>query len=103
MTNPPTKLITARLRNGTPVQIEVTSLGGEEDVGFTAAPDFDTVIESVEGIANSAIDILKRVKPKKATIEFGVEIALESGKLTAMLVKGTGKANLKISLEWEGS
>jgi hypothetical protein len=43
---------------------------------------------------------LKKVKPKKASVEFGLEVAVESGKLTTLLVKGTGTANLKIALEW---
>ena len=30
----------------------------------------------------------------------GVQVGIESGKLTALLVKGTGNANLKITLEW---
>jgi len=33
-------------------------------------------------------------------VEFGLEVALESGQLTAVLVKGSAKANLKITLEW---
>lgn len=33
-------------------------------------------------------------------MEFGLEVALESGQLTAVLVKGSAKANLKITLEW---
>jgi hypothetical protein len=34
------------------------------------------------------------------TTEFGVEFGYESGQLTALIVKGTGKANLKITMEW---
>jgi hypothetical protein len=32
----------------------------------------------------------------------GLEVGLESGNLTALLVKGTGTANLKLILEWGG-
>lgn len=31
------------------------------------------------------------------------ELAIESGQLTAVIVKGSGKANLEITLEWERS
>jgi hypothetical protein len=41
------------------------------------------------------------VKPKKATVKFGMELAIESGQLTAVIVKGSGKGNLEITLEWE--
>jgi hypothetical protein len=40
------------------------------------------------------------VQPSKATVEFGIELGIEPGKLTALLVQGTSKANLKINLEW---
>jgi hypothetical protein len=40
------------------------------------------------------------LKPHKASVEFGLEVALEAGQLTALLVKGSGTSNLKITLEW---
>ena len=42
------------------------------------------------------------MQPKKATVEFGVEVTVKSGKLTALIVEGEGKGNLKITLEWGG-
>jgi hypothetical protein len=45
---------------------------------------------------------LAKVKPKKASVEFSLKVGVESGKLTSLLVKGTGEGNLKITLEWEG-
>jgi hypothetical protein len=44
---------------------------------------------------------LKKARPKKATVKFGMEMAIEAGQLTAVIVKGSGKANLEITLEWE--
>jgi len=44
---------------------------------------------------------IKRVAPKKASVEFGVEASIESGKLVALLCNGEATANLKITLEWE--
>jgi hypothetical protein len=31
----------------------------------------------------------------------GLGVGVEAGQLTALLVKGSGKANLKITLTWE--
>jgi len=45
---------------------------------------------------------ISKVQPKKATVEFGVEVRVKSGKLTALIVEGEGKGNLKITLEWGG-
>lgn len=39
--------------------------------------------------------MLDEAKPKSPSIKFGVELGYESGQLTALIVKGTGKANLE--------
>ena len=95
-----TEIIKAELANGTIVHIQVTALGGEEEVAFTL-PTFKEVTDAIEGIAKSVVTALQKVKPKKAIVEFGLEIALESGQLSALLVRGSGTSNLKITLEWE--
>jgi Trypsin-co-occurring domain 1 len=81
------------------MNVEATVLGGEEDISFRL-PEFREVMDSIEQIAATLSEMMKRVKPSKAAVEFGIEIAVESGGLTALLVKGTGKANLVIKLEW---
>jgi len=76
----------------------------EEKVAFVPGDlKFEDVLSIIEGFATDIGGLLKRVSPDKATIEFGVEMSLEAGKLTALIVKGTGSANLKISLEWDKS
>jgi hypothetical protein len=94
-----TEIIKATLANGSIVHIQATTLGGEEEVAFTL-PSFQEVTHAIEGIAESVLTPLQKVKPKKASVEFGLEVALESGQLTALLVKGSGTSNLKITLEW---
>jgi hypothetical protein len=94
------EIIKAELPNGATVHIQTTVLGGEEEVGFTI-PKFKGVMDTIEGIAESVVTTLQKVKPKRASVEFGLEIAFESGQLTALLIKGTGTSNLKITLEWE--
>ena len=94
-----TEVIKAELANGTILHIQATALSGEEEVAFTL-PSFKEVSNAIEGIAESVVTPLKKVKPKKASVEFGLEVALESGQLTALLVKGIGTSNLKITLEW---
>ena len=95
-----TELVKAKLPNGAYIHIETTILGGEEAVAFTH-PTFTEVIHVIEGIAESVVTSIEKVKPQKATAEFGLDVALESGKLTAMLVKGSGTAHLNITMEWE--
>jgi Na+/H+-translocating membrane pyrophosphatase len=94
-----TEIIKVELTNGTIIHVQVTALGGEEEVAFIL-PAFKGVTDAIEGIAESVVTTLQKVKPHKASVEFGLEVALESGQLTALLVKGSGSSNLKITLEW---
>jgi hypothetical protein len=97
----PSQITKAKLANGTEIRISTTRLGGEADVAGRV-PQFTEFTEALEGIAESVVGSLRKIKPRNASVEFGVEIGLESGKLTALLVQGTGTANLKVTLEWGG-
>ena len=77
--------------------IYVESLPGEEQVSMSQWEEF---IAPIEPVVKSIRDMLGRVKPQKASVEFGIQLGLESGKLTACIVKGSTAANLKIILEW---
>ena len=93
------ELIPVTLANGAKIRVAATVLGGEEDVAFKLL-SFEEVTKTIEGIADSLQPALQKVKPKKASVEFGLEVAVESGKLTSLLVNGSGTATLKITLEW---
>ncbi len=85
--------------NGTIVWIEIAQTG-LEDVGFDVK-SFDTVTDSIQAIASAITKSLEQVKPTKARVKYGLEIGIEQGSLVAAIVRGSGKANLEISLEWE--
>lgn len=93
-----TETIPVQLEDGSTVRIEVSKTG-REDIAIDLRP-FKEVTNALEGIINAIAVPISKVNPRKATVKFGVEIALESGQLTAVLVKGTSKANLEITLEW---
>lgn len=94
-----TERVPVQLPNGVVAKIEVTQTG-REDVGFDVK-QFQPVADAIEGIVQMIAAPIQKVKPRKATVKFGLELAIESGQLTAVIVKGSGKANLEISLEWE--
>jgi NTP-dependent ternary system trypsin peptidase co-occuring protein len=97
-----TEIVRAQLGDKTTILIEARTAPGDRDVSATSdALDFSGVTGSIESIAADLTAVFARVKPRKASVEFGVEVGIESGKLTALLVKGTGKANLKVTLSWE--
>lgn len=97
--------IRVELPNGAIAFVEATPLSSTEtDVG-----EGDSLVDkfplsdisgALEGIAALVTEAFIKVKPKKATLELGVKVGFEAGHLTAIIVKGTGEANLKIGLEW---
>lgn len=91
--------VPVQLPNGAIVKVEVTKTG-REDVGFDTK-QFQPVADAIEGVVQMIAEPIQKVRPKKATVKFGMELAIEAGQLTAIIVKGSGKANLEITLEWE--
>ena len=96
------------LPNNTAIRVEATPINVTEDADVAFRPMSDALnsdhIESaIEGIGAIVLNAMTKLSPDKATVEFGLEVGLESGKLTALWVKGTGKANLKVTLEWSKS
>jgi Trypsin-co-occurring domain 1 len=93
--------VPVQLPNGSIIKFEVTKIG-REDVCFDTK-QFQPIADMIEGVVQMISAPLQKVKPKKATVKFGMEVAVESGQLTAIIIKGSGKANLEITLEWESS
>lgn len=94
-----TELVPVQLADGKRIYVQAVTQGGLEQVGNIPLP-FKEVADVIESISTSIVKALKKAKPRKAIVEFGLEIGLESGQLTTLLVKGTSTANLKIALEW---
>ena len=61
---------------------------------------FDRIVPAAQKLAKALATPITALHPTKATLEFGCSIGVESGQLTALLVKGSANANLKVSLEW---
>ena len=83
------------------VQVE-----GPADVGAGAAVRRLAIAdlrETVEGVTQSVARALQRVHPDEVSVEFGVELALKTGKLTSVLAEGSGKASIKLALTWSSA
>ena len=96
--------VAVALSNQTVLHIEATRLRAaeleQEVVDIDRLFSFDDIRESILGISSEVVRAFEQAKPQKASVEFGIEVCVEGGHLTAMIVKGSGKANLKITLEW---
>ncbi|MFI5610685.1 CU044_2847 family protein [Amycolatopsis sp. NPDC051903] len=90
---------------GRPMYAEVELVGEQdEEVAsrlFAFGEFTDHLTSLTQSVTEAVTSGLTKVKPSKVAVEFGCEVGLESGKLTAILVKGTAKANLKVTLEWQ--
>ena len=102
MQNARTKPITIMLDNSTSIQFGTTIPRGEQDISDTKiVMEYEKFSASIEKIASQTIEPLKKLKAKKITLKMGLALGLESGGLTAMIVKGTGNANMEVTIEWE--
>lgn len=96
-----TNVIPVSFEDGTILQIQVTVLGGMEQVGAKeGGMSFDNVTKSIKNITGEIAKVIKDVQPSKATVSLGFDVATSEGQLTALLVKGTASASLTVTLEW---
>ena len=92
--------ISSRLEDGTLIGIETHATRGITEISSNVEHSFEDITKSIESIAHAFKARLKNVKPRKSSIEFGIDIAAAEGRLFAVIVKGEAKANIKITLEW---
>jgi len=88
--------IPVRMLDGTVIKIE--SCAPVQDVA--EALDFNEISDHIKDVAESIMLPIRDIGPKKAEVDFGVNIQVENGKLVTVVSQGTSRANFKISLEW---
>lgn len=96
----PSELLPVQLPNGGEIYVRTQIVDSESNVAIPRL-DFDLVRQSIEGIAEVVKDGLKGIKPSKTSVELAFEMGLKSNKLIAILVEGSGKASIKVTLEWD--
>ncbi len=75
-----------------------------QHIGNVARPDFAQVAAVIERIGSDLLSGIRKIKPTKATVEFGVDVALQTPKLlAAVLVNGEAKADIRVTLEWSAA
>ena len=73
---------------------------GPRDVGLREQLSFQGVTDALHHIASAMLNTLDHAKLERATVEFGLDLAVKAGKLTGLLVEGNSTATLKVTLEW---
>ena len=90
-----------RLPSGRLVAVEVSSIDGIQPVAAIGPVALQDVVIAAGEIAEAMHGVIASASPDEAKIEFGIDLTLEAGQLTTLLVKGSGKGTLKISLTWK--
>jgi hypothetical protein len=80
---------------------QVASAGGAQPVGLNDVVSFEGVRETVTAIASQLSRAWEAVKPQEASVEFDLALTVKAGKLTGLLVDGSGSAALKVKLVWK--
>ncbi|MEU9994067.1 CU044_2847 family protein [Streptomyces sp. NPDC050848] len=85
--------------------VEAERLGPESDLEGLGgrAPDLSGVTRALSSFAGQLSQAMHQAAPDRATVEFGCELGLDAGGLTALIVRGSGRANLRVTLEWTKS
>lgn len=99
-----TTVVEVTLPNGATALVRAAQAdgGGATKTALPDTFDFSEVGVTLEGLADVIKSALVRAAPDKVTVELGLEVAVKSGKLTALLVEGSGTATLGVTLEWQG-
>ena len=81
------------------ILIEVSDVEGEGSVVQAGPLTFEEMLKKIKPFCESIINNFKElsVKPNSASAEFGVKI---SGEGNLFIVKASGEATLKITLNW---
>lgn len=94
--------IKAELSNGASCLFEIDRIDGRESVSaLNKVFNFSQVTDQLKEISQQLSKSFTNLGNSKTILEFGVQVDVESGNLTSMIVRGSANANIKIILEWE--
>ena len=86
--------------DGTIAYVEARVLDEETQVA-SIPKAMSKALASVRAMSGQLVQTLSAIGPDRATLEIGIEFAVEAGELTALVVNGSGASNVTITLEWE--
>lgn len=91
------------LDDGEELFVEITPVNDTAETlvtGRAMEVGTDQVFGRIAKFAAKLKEIVEVTQPDEAQIEIGVGFSVESGQLTAVLMKGIGEGNVKVSLKW---
>ncbi|MFI5716186.1 CU044_2847 family protein [Nocardia sp. NPDC051750] len=77
-----------------------TSGSSGVDVGLRDRFKLDNLGPTIQSVAATVHNSVAGLKPDTVSVEFGLELSLDAGKVVAVLASGGAKASLKVKLDW---
>ncbi|OQS15520.1 hypothetical protein B0T36_09750 [Nocardia donostiensis] len=71
------------------------------DVGLRDRFKLETLGPTIRSVASSVHASVDGLKPNRISVEFGLELSLDAGRVVAVLASGGAKASLKVQLDWD--
>ena len=100
----PVSTVTVILPNGEGLDIPRREVSMAGDVsGDLTSVTMDRLGKIIAGLQQVLEPIGQSALPGKTKLEVSLELSVEAGKLTALLVDGNIKGNVKLSFEWTKS
>ena len=95
-----TTVVRTDLGDGAEILVEARTPNPEQDVAVLDKLPWEGVEEAIVKISERVKAAIQSAAPKTASVEFGIDVSVESSGLTGLLAKGSGSANLKVTLTW---
>ncbi|RDI48990.1 CU044_2847 family protein [Nocardia mexicana] len=87
-------VVYARLEEDVPEQ-------GGVDVGLRDRFKLENLTPTIKSVATSVHQSVEGLRADRVSVEFGLELSLDAGRVVAVLASGGLKATLKVKLDWD--
>jgi hypothetical protein len=95
------EVVEVALPNGQTMLARVHAVDGRpRDIGLGEQLSLTEVTQTLHGVGAAVLDTLDHLQPGQASVEFGLDLAVRSGRLTGLLVEGGATATLRVTLQW---
>ena len=92
--------VTLDLGDDVRLVVAAEQLGPQMVADDKIVASLDRVVKPIERVSGDLLAAMRRVSPKRGTVEIGFGLAIEQGQLLALFGKGKGEATIKVTLEW---
>jgi len=62
--------------------------------------DLEDLRETITGLTESVYSAMESLSPDQMSLEFGLQLAVKTGKLVSVLTEISGNASLKVMMSW---